>query len=532
MPVIKPISELDFGFEDAQSYKTSQDSKDLFDKLFLYNEYVDAIIKPNNFFLVGEKGTGKTAYAIYLSTHEHRNHKGQTVFVQDTDYQKFLDLKESRDLSTADYIEIWKSIILLLIAEKISEDEPELIGSATQFRALKNAIDQFYMHAFRPEIYDAFQFIESSKESAQLIFEHIRDASSHIVFSEAKFKLNLSFIQKQFEDVISFLPLKKSHILFIDGIDVRPPDLQYRSYMECVKGLTNAVWSLNTNVLTKLKNKNMDIKVMLLIRPDIIDAVGLHNLNNKLKDNSVILDWRTTYRDYRHSNLFKMADQMLRGQQNSPESFQHGDAWDLYFPYKGTIPSGRNIPDPSFIPFLRYSFYKPRDIVSLLRIMKKRFDAHNPPDSTAVFNYKDFKNSQTQRLYSEYLLGEVKEGLSFYYQVSDYELFLKFFEYLSKYIKGKRFYYDDFVKAYNKLIAYMDENQLTKPYIFETADTFLQFLYELNIVGFVYKITQRGQSRETFSWSFKERSYANIRPKVQTHRVYLLHAGIATALKV
>ena len=312
MPVYKPIAELDFGFKDAQSYGTSQESKDLFDKLFLYNDYVDAVLRPNNFFLIGEKGTGKTAYATYLSTHKYNGYIGRTIFVQDTDYQKFVDLKSMRNLSTADYIEIWKVIILLLLAEKLADDEPELIDSTTKFRALKNAIDQFYMYAFRPEIYNAFQFVELSEESSQLLFNNIRGANSNMIFSEAKFKLNLSFMQKQFEEVLSLLPLKNNHIIFIDGIDVRPPDIEYPSYVECIKGLTNAIWSLNTNFLSKLKDKHVNIKVMLLIRPDIIDTVGLHNLNNKLKDNSIILDWRTGYQDYRHSNLFKMADQMLR----------------------------------------------------------------------------------------------------------------------------------------------------------------------------------------------------------------------------
>ena len=54
---------------------------------------------------------------------------------------------------------------------------------------------------------------------------------------------------------------------------------------------------------------------MLLIRPDIFDKMGLHNMNNKLNDNCVLLEWRTAYSHYKTSGLFEVADKLLRSQQ-------------------------------------------------------------------------------------------------------------------------------------------------------------------------------------------------------------------------
>ena len=62
---MKTISELNLGFSDAENYKR-RENKQLFQKLFVQNEYLDDLLEPNVSFLVGEKGTGKTAYSIFL----------------------------------------------------------------------------------------------------------------------------------------------------------------------------------------------------------------------------------------------------------------------------------------------------------------------------------------------------------------------------------------------------------------------------------------------------------------------------------
>ena len=46
---------------------------------------------------------------------------------------------------------------------------------------------------------------------------------------------------------------------------------------------------------------------------------------------------------------------------------------------------------------------------------------------------------------SDYVLGEVKDHLSFYHSNEDYELFLKFFQFLNGH---SRFTYDEFLVAF------------------------------------------------------------------------------------
>jgi DNA-binding NtrC family response regulator len=54
-----------FSFNDALNYRTRQ-QKEFFKRLFLRTDALEKCLLPTTYFLMGEKGTGKTAYAVYL----------------------------------------------------------------------------------------------------------------------------------------------------------------------------------------------------------------------------------------------------------------------------------------------------------------------------------------------------------------------------------------------------------------------------------------------------------------------------------
>ena len=84
---------------------------------------------------------------------------------------------------------------------------------------------------------------------------------------------------------------------------------------------------------------------MLLIRPDIMYKMPVHNMNQKLRNNAVLLNWVTTYRKYVDSKLFKIADDYFMKQQD--QQYLLGQSWNHYFPYKIQAPWKQ--PDNLFI---------------------------------------------------------------------------------------------------------------------------------------------------------------------------------------
>ena len=528
---MRKIQSLNFGKNDANGYSTQED-KEFFSKLFIEDEHLNKLVEGSTFFLIGDKGTGKTAYAKYISETDYKGNAGRLVQMSNTDYHRFVKLKNDKKIAVSDYSDVWTIILLLLISEKIIETEDKRIFNFSKFKQLHNAIDEFYYNAFQPEIQYAIQFVEQSSMGAKVIFDHFNAGVSDdkvVEFSEKRIKQNILYIKRQFEDAIRSIVTNKSYIIFIDGIDVRPANIEYDEYLSCVRGLVNAVWQINTGFLSDIQKTNTTIKTCLLIRPDILDAVRPHNLNSKVRDNGLLLDWRTMYRDFDKSLIFKMADRLLSVQQEDP-NLQLGECWNYYFNFKIEKYPGDDNPDNSFIEFLRYSFYRPRDILSLMQCMYVAYNEDEKKSAHDTFNKYHFLHARTE--YSAYLLGEIRDYLSFYYQEQDFDLFEKFFQLLSPYInKGPRsFTYDEFVEAFSAFSTYIKENDIKHPIIFNTADIFLQFLYELNVICFIDGVTK--YSRPLQKWCFRERTFNNIRPKVQSNKTYKIHFGIGKALKL
>ena len=525
---MKSVSELNLGFKDAESYK-KRENHELLNKIFVRTPTLDKVCDSNTYFLIGEKGTGKTTYAVYLVNNSYKNNFATLKYIRETEYQKFLFMKKSKHLDLSDYTNIWKVIIYLLIAQQVREKEIKhpILGNIGKFIALNKAIDEYYQHAFSPEIIYAIQFAEEAKIAAETIAKYLgleagvsSEEKTQISFSENRYQTNLLFIQKHFEDALSSLKLSQNHILFIDGIDIRPSSILYADYLECVKGLANAVWNINNDFFANIKDSKGRLRVVLLIRPDIFTSLGLQNQNSKVHDNSAVLNWLTTYTEYRNSPLFIMADKLLSYQQEI--ELPLGISWDYYFPYDATNVTSFQTQKSAFINFLRYSLFRPRDILTMLSIQKENFIEENR-NKNEVFSNKDFHSSLFTRKYSDYILGELKDHLAFYYSSEDFELAIKFFQFLNGH---SRFSYSDFLVAFGKYKEFIRNNITNEPDFCKSPDIYLQFLYDSNVICYVVD----SDSVPFFGWCYRERTPSNIAPKVRTHTRYEVHYGLMKAL--
>lgn len=523
---MKPIQELQLGFTDAENYQRSE-NRSLFNNIFVKNTYLEQILSPSTYFVVGEKGTGKTAYAVFLKNNDYKDTVSDLKYIRETDYHKFVTLKREKHLQLSDYTSIWKVIILLLLSKNIKPQEIDSnpFSKNKKIKALFQAIDDYYANAFAPEIIYALNMIENSKITAELMVKYLTlggEKSSTQSFNESKFQVNLLYIQNEFEKALAGIKLKSNHILFIDGIDIRPGSIPYEEYLECVKGLAEAIWSINNDFFANIKDSKGRLRAILLLRPDIFNSIGLQNSTNKLRDNSVYLDWRTSYENYRNSQLFLLADKLLASQQT--EKLQLGNAWDYYCPWEAPTRKSDRSSDSSFLSFLRFSYSRPRDLVSLLKFLQDDYmEKHKIKSKT--FTLEHFASKEFRKRYSEYLLGGVKDQLSFYYTTKDYDTFFHFFSFL----KGKsKFDYQQFNGTYDSFIAFLNKNSIVKPKFLETADTFLQFLYDSNIICYV----EKSDRQLFFRWCYRQRNPTDISPKVQTNTRYEIHYGLHKALNV
>ena len=523
---MRTVLDLELGFTDAENYRRPE-NKEMFNHVFIRNEHLNKLCDHSISFIVGEKGTGKTAYAVYLANNEYRKTRGTTRFIRETDYQKFITLKHEKHLDLSDYTSIWKVIIYLLMSQQVKEKEGGLafLAKFTKMAAIQSAIDEYYQRAFSPEIIQALQFVQESSLSAGLISKHanlgVTDKETFTA-SESRFQANLFYIQRSFESALKQVRLGSNHILFIDGIDIRPATIPYSDYLECIRGLANAVWEVNNDVFPSAKGAGLRMRTVLLVRPDIFASLGLQNLNTKGRDNSVFLDWRSDYNSARSSELFRIVDHLLRYQQ--PEELAAGAAWDFYFPWNAPASALRYKNQSSFVSFLRFSYYRPRDIITMLIVLQDI--ARESGTDLPNFSFRDFDNPIFRRRYADYLLGELKDQLTFYYSSDEYELFLKFFEFLDGEFS---FSHAEFLAAFDRFQVSTNSEDAPKARFMTTSATFLQFLYDLNVICY---IEYPENDRPYFRWCFRERSYANISPKVKEGVKYEIFYGLGKALNV
>lgn len=516
---MKKIKDLYVGFSDATNY-SQRGNKDLFNQIFVKNHYLDEILESSKYFLIGEKGTGKTAYATYLSISNYKNNKAINQFISATDYEKFYKLKTQKQLELSDYEGIWKVILLLIVSKTISEDDKIISKfNKSNVKQLINVIQDYYNNAFSPEITTVMKVMDDSEEVAKIISniaELGASSNNSKEYSETKFQHNLYYIEQSFEKAIQNLKLDKNLTIFIDGIDVRPDSIPYSSYIDCIKGLVQAAWYLNTSLFPNTKDSKGHIKVVLLLRPDIFNALNLQNSTNKLMDNSVFLDWRTTYATYMTSDLYQIGNQILKYEQSNYDK----DIFEKYLPWRLNPSSKDRDYDTAFMAFLKISLSRPRDILVIMKNLQKLM-VNRSLGEEEEFLVSIFDSDEFQNIYSEYFMGSLKDQLSFYYSTDDYSIFLKFFDFFEK----PDFTMKEYQKSYDQYIEYVKENSAEIPVFLDDNKKLLQLLYESNIIA----AKSRDSNDNYFlSFAYREKNSSNVNPKIPigNNISYIFHYGM------
>jgi hypothetical protein len=96
----------------------------------------------------------------------------------------------------------------------------------------------------------------------------------------------------------------------------------------------------------------------------------------------------------------------------------------------------------------------------------------------------------------DYLLGEIRDSLLFYYDEKQFELFLRFFSYLNG---RSKFTYEEYTGAFAEFSQFLDNQDISAPEFMRSEEEFLQFIYDLNIICFIERpdVNTIGFARQT-----------------------------------
>lgn len=515
------LGELQEPFNDAVNYKTRQ-QKEFFSKIFLRTDELLNVLKPSIYYLIGEKGSGKTAYAAYLESNDVEKTRCRLSTMTETQYKRFITLKRRGRLEYSDYANIWRPMLLNMVAQALILKSKGFLASVTgKFDNLEQEIQRFNKDALNPEVDVAFEMVNGSVDSLSLGYEkfaqaEMRDETRTTEKAES-IKHHLLEKETSLKLALADLSLRKDHVLFVDGIDYRPEDVPYADYLACVKGLGEAVWQLNSEFFANIRDSKGRIKVVLLVRPDVFHKLNLYNSNSRLRDNAVLLDWATTEAAMRSSRLYEATGKYFSSQQSFPSP--PIEAADNYL----------SAHDDNFVfrRLLRTSFQKPRDILTFVRIARSICIKQLGRSASTSFESDTVRHPTYTKDFSDYLLGEVRDYSDFYMEQEDFFLYIKFFQYLDG--KGE-FSFEEFSRAYEKFKRWISGERVQATEYLRDAEALLQFFFDVNVIGYRESM---GEEHEKFvHFSFRERTLTNIAPKVKTTALLVVNPGVAKALDI
>lgn len=520
---MKSVRELVTPSVDAIDY-TSSEKKEFFRGSYLETSFSEKACEPSCYYFIGEKGTGKTALAFHIQNDEPLKINAKLLPISEAQYTRFINLKSSGKLAYTDYPLVWRATILYLMCKLIIEKRKKWYHRLTKkFNKLEAAITSYDKDAYIPELEYVIEFATSLTEGGKLsanlpeAFKMALESSetNSVKTTQTSIKASLLECEKILKNSLHDLKLNNQIVLFLDGIDAKPGGVEYIEYQKCISGLAEAAWSLNKDFFSNIKYTAHKPRVVLLLRPDVFDSLNLHNSNCKLTDNSVIFDWGSSRLGYKSSNLYKVSDKYFRSQNND----SHG--WEDYF---GDL----SLPNKnkSYRKLLRISYQRPRDVFSAIKIL---IDLYKKDGRSAgdVFSGQDIHSPEFTKLYSQYLLGEVKNYSNYYISNAQFDILISFFQ---QFDGRNSFTEEEFEDAFKIFSEKLGDDIKETPSITKDYGAFLQFWFDVNVIGYKERIAQ--EQNVFYHWSYRERNALNVMPRIKKGCTYIIHPGIAKAIDI
>lgn len=164
---MKKIKELIEPSLDAIDYR-AQEKKKFFSSSYLVTSFLDKGCTSNCYYFVGEKGTGKTALAFHIQNASPNNIGAKLISISETQYARFIRLKQTGKLEYTDYSIIWRATILYLMAKLVIEKKKNFLHNISgKFAEIEKAISQYDSDSQIPELEYVVEFITTLTETSE-----------------------------------------------------------------------------------------------------------------------------------------------------------------------------------------------------------------------------------------------------------------------------------------------------------------------------------------------------------------------------
>ena len=492
--------------ESADSYYMNRQKSKVDDFIYIDEEWYSKLLDPNTFYILGPKGSGKTLYAAYMCAEKRNGVVSRSHTIDVGDYGKLIAMKIANQLNFTDYLTMWKVILLQKFLLGLQANEISFWGRSKSFKEIQDTISQYFGYDVANDSFNPITVIDScdkqNKVTSYLQSETSDGQSNFLANVIAKAETEdqqrkSNTVERvamyytdtwmrsinEFRKAIEKITFKNNHYLFIDGLDVRPRDIDAKEYSECIGALVRAVYEINTKFLGNIERKDdKEFKIIALTRTDIFLNSDLVNVTSCISDNCVELDWTySNEKEFKYSNLYKMMNRVL-GWDGSSEEYPV----ERYFNFVLKGLSSRPLKASMFIQ--RQSRLRPRDVVVMMRFIQdecKKRGIKNP-------NAEILCSQNLESKYSNYYADQIKSEMMFLYSSEE----IKDIFQMLKSIRREVFSENTFRTSYEAFV-------LSKPLfkeIFPDYRSLLDKLYSLDLIGWI----EMFRDQPKLHWHYRE----------------------------
>ena len=502
------ISQIDFGSIDAKHelIMLGNDPEFFFTNVFVQptSNPVEEILKGKIQFILGLKGTGKTALLRFIG-HEMRKRGVSTRFFL---FKSDLSEAERQRLSISagfelvedernnmginqDFESIWLIFLARLIVRSFEEETPQVLESKGG-GLLQRLLSVLDLRSAGRNMLSLIPDIRNGKlKLTGDIGPLAAEFSGDLNFKKTSTDISIASVCTMIEEALTQLPSDiPPLVVLIDEMELAYGHKDtFDRDCRLLRDLLVVVSRLNISFRTR----GIKVRIVSALRSEVLRTVTMlgKEVNKEIEDFGMTLTWHEAPTRNYHPLLFMVEKRIVASEISHKKAPRTKDIWTSYFPNRIIELSPQTF-------LLHYSWYRPRDIVRLLNNAKAR-----------AGNYIHFTQQNFESCLKEYATAawtEHSEELQAGYSQSEIaaikQVFLGW---------RRRFTLDSLVEeCQRKARIYPDVGKLVYQHGIETV---LNDLYRIGIVGNDYM----GTSKLVNRWIFRGDDSLDLTRRMAVH---------------
>ncbi|MBX2966310.1 MAG: hypothetical protein KF845_09210 [Cyclobacteriaceae bacterium] len=457
------------------------------EKYFYYSTEVDNIIKKEKCYVIGRKGSGKSAICEYLIKRKEHNIFSTKLSFKNFPFNELYGLDNQKYTPPNQYITLWKYLIYSNVCKLMTSNE--MIDSS-----IRNELTKLYPKNDAKSLARTISNWTSAEFGATVLGN-----GGSFKFSKEENKNTIPWIDKVniLEDIILNYCDNSEYYIVFDELDEDYRQISNEQESQQYVFLLTSLFKAVQDIKSTFIDSDKKMKPVIFLRDDIYTLIKDSD-KNKWRDYKIDVEWN----EKKLKDL--LAFRISKDVENNDTSLQFQRAWDKIF-FREQIGFGNKQEKKihSFDFIARSTQLRPRDFIQYIQgCAEETFNKGFPFIREGNIKFVD-------RAFSNYLRDEIVDEV--FPVLPEIEEYLQIFANIRKW----NFTLQEFTNEYNKYLKAGTIKEKNIDYVLDT-------LYNFSVIG-----NQNKHRKELFYFKYMHSNMTFNR----TENI-VIHRGLFKALQL